>query len=150
MRVQNDLFWPHYHFTPPQGWMNDPNGLVFYQGEYHLFYQHKRPMHWGHAVSRDLIHWEHLPIAPVPDALGEIFSGSAVIDRDNSAGFGAGAMIAIFTYASDKSQAQSLAYSTDRGRTWRWNHRDGKRTGFLIDHAFGNMALKPNLLRCEL
>lgn len=76
-------------------------------------------MHWGHAVSRDLIHWEHLPIAPVPDALGEIFSGSAVIDRDNSAGFGAGAMVAIFTYASDKSQAQRLAYSTDRGCTWR-------------------------------
>jgi fructan beta-fructosidase len=116
---------PRFHFTPPAGWINDPNGLVYLDGEYHLFYQHNPdalvwgPMHWGHAVSRDLIHWENLPIALVPDALGAIFSGSAVIDQHNSAGFGAGAMVAIFTHASDKSQAQSLAYSTDRGRTWR-------------------------------
>ena len=116
---------PRFHFTPPAGWINDPNGLVYLDGEYHLFYQHNPdalvwgPMHWGHAVSRDLIHWENLPIALAPDALGAIFSGSAVIDQSNSAGFGAGAMVAIFTHASDKSQAQSLAYSTDRGRTWR-------------------------------
>jgi fructan beta-fructosidase len=76
-------------------------------------------MHWGHTVSRDLIHWENLPIALAPDQLGAIFSGSAVIDQSNSAGFGAGAMVAIFTHASDKGQAQSLAYSTDRGRSWR-------------------------------
>jgi fructan beta-fructosidase len=116
---------PRFHFTPPAGWINDPNGLVYLDGEYHLFYQHNPealvwgPMHWGHAVSRDLVHWEHLPIALAPDDLGAIFSGSAVIDRDNSAGFGPSAMVAIFTHASKERQAQSLAYSTDRGRTWK-------------------------------
>lgn len=115
---------PLLHFTPPSGWLNDPNGLVYLDGEYHLFYQHHPasliwgPMHWGHAVSRDLFHWEHLPIALAPDQIGQIFSGSTVIDATNTAGFGVGAMVAIFTHAMGDRQAQSLAYSIDRGRGW--------------------------------
>jgi fructan beta-fructosidase len=115
---------PQYHFTPLEMWMNDPNGLVYYEDEYHLFYQHNPddtvwgPMHWGHAVSNDLINWQHLPVALFPDENGTIFSGSAVIDWNNTAGFGEGAMIAIFTHDQNGRQSQSLAYSTDKGRTW--------------------------------
>lgn len=126
---------PVYHFTPPAKWMNDPNGMVYYEGEYHLFYQHYPdsnvwgPMHWGHAVSTDLVRWEHLPIALYPDSLGLIFSGSAVIDWNNTSGFGkdgAPPMVAIFTYhlmSGEKSgaidfQYQGIAYSNDKGRNW--------------------------------
>lgn len=127
---------PAYHFTPPAHWMNDPNGMVYFDGEYHLFYQYYPdstvwgPMHWGHAVSRDLTHWKHLPIALYPDSLGLIFSGSAVIDWNNTSGFGRDGkppMIAIYTQhlmAAEKAgrnnfQCQSIAYSHDRGRTWK-------------------------------
>lgn len=126
---------PLYHFSPQKMWMNDPNGMVYYEGEYHLFYQHYPdstvwgPMHWGHAVSRDMVHWEHLPIALYPDSLGMIFSGSAVIDWQNTSGFGRDGrppMVAMFTYhkmEGEKAgrtdyQYQGLAYSNDRGRTW--------------------------------
>ncbi len=126
---------PTFHFTPPEKWMNDPNGMVYYEGEYHLFYQHYPdstvwgPMHWGHAVSKDLVTWEHLPIALYPDDLGYIFSGSAVIDWKNTSGFGKNGqppMIAIFTHHDPKGekaktktfQYQSIAYSNDKGRTW--------------------------------
>lgn len=121
--AQNELP-ERYHFTPPSGWMNDPNGLVYYDGEYHLFYQYNPddlvwgPMHWGHAVSTNLVDWEHLPIALEPDELGTIFSGSAVVDWNNTAGFGEEALVAIFTHANGSRQSQSIAYSTDRGRTW--------------------------------
>lgn len=120
----SDLYRPIFHFTPPSMWMNDPNGLVYYAGEYHLFYQYHPhstvwgPMHWGHAVSRDLIHWQHLPIALYPDEHGMIFSGSAVVDWKNTAGFGKEAMVAIFTYNNGHVETQNLAHSTDRGRTW--------------------------------
>jgi fructan beta-fructosidase len=129
---------PHrlqFHFSPPQNWMNDPNGMVFYDGEYHLFYQHYPdsnvwgPMHWGHAVSTDLVHWEHLPIALYPDSLGYIFSGSAVMDWKNTSGLGKPGkppMIAIFTYHNPEGeragrqdfQYQGIAFSLDKGRTW--------------------------------
>lgn len=126
---------PNYHFTPPAGWMNDPNGMVYHEGEWHLFYQYYPddnvwgPMHWGHAVSTDLVKWEHLPIALYPDDLGYIFSGSAVVDNGNTSGFGAGGkdpLVAIFTYhdmAAEKAgetdyESQGIAYSNDRGRTW--------------------------------
>ena len=126
---------PIFHFTPPEKWMNDPNGMVYFEGEYHLFYQHYPdstvwgPMHWGHAISKDLVTWEHLPIALYPDELGYIFSGSAVIDWKNTSGFGKEGqppMIAIFTHHDPKGakaqtktfQYQSIAYSNDKGRTW--------------------------------
>jgi len=118
---------PQFHFTPARNWMNDPNGLVYYKGEYHLFYQYNPfgdtwgNMSWGHAVSRDLVHWEHLPVAIPMEGDELIFSGSAVIDKDNTSGFGTRTnppMVAIYTSARPGSQAQSLAYSLDRGRTW--------------------------------
>ncbi|MFC7667650.1 PfkB family carbohydrate kinase [Hymenobacter humi] len=124
---------PAYHFTPAAHWMNDPNGMVYYQGTYHLFFQYYPdgmvwgPMHWGHATSTDLVRWKEQPIALYPDKLGMIFSGSAVIDKDNTAGFGKDAMVAIFTHHSpeeekkgqNKHQYQSLAYSLDAGKTWK-------------------------------
>lgn len=123
---------PEFHFSPKKGWMNDPNGMVYFNGKYHLFYQHNPdanvwgPMHWGHAISKDLMHWEEQPIALYPDSLGTIFSGSAVVDQDNTAGFGKNALVAIFTHHNHKieeaktglHQYQSLAYSLDEGKTW--------------------------------
>ncbi len=126
----SELHRPQFHFTPPSNWMNDPNGMIFFEGEYHLFYQYHPhvpvwgPMHWGHAVSRDLVNWEHLPIALYPDENGMIFSGSAVVDWENTAGFGKEVLIAVFTYNNhtynDKNRVedQNIAYSRDRGRTW--------------------------------
>ena len=132
----DEKYRPKYHFTPDSMWMNDPNGMVYYKGEYHLFYQYYPkanvwgPMHWGHAVSKDMITWEHLPIALFPDSHGYIFSGSAVIDWQNTSGFGSidnPPMVAIFTYHdADKEKAgaidfqtQGIAYSLDKGRTWK-------------------------------
>ncbi|WP_420387043.1 glycoside hydrolase family 32 protein [Roseivirga sp.] len=132
----NDPYRPQVHFTPKEAWMNDPNGMVYYEGEYHLFYQYYPdstvwgPMHWGHAISTDLVHWEHLPIALYPDSLGYIFSGSAVIDWNNTTGLQEGEhppMVAIFTHhepngaseeGNDTFQYQSIAYSLDKGRSW--------------------------------
>lgn len=118
-------FRPVYHFTPSYGWMNDPNGMVYKDGEYHLFYQYNPygsmwgNMHWGHTVSRDLVNWEQQPVALARDTMGHIFSGSSVVDKNNTAGFGEGAIVAFYTSASDKNgQIQCLAYSTDNGRTF--------------------------------
>ncbi|MVN78876.1 glycoside hydrolase family 32 protein [Hymenobacter sp. HMF4947] len=123
---------PAYHFTPAAHWMNDPNGMVYYQGTYHLFFQYFPggmtwgPMHWGHATTTDLVSWQEQPIALYSDSLGYIFSGSAVIDAHNTAGFGPNAMVAIFTHHNPKAEKaglttfenQSLAYSLDAGKTW--------------------------------
>jgi sucrose-6-phosphate hydrolase SacC (GH32 family) len=121
---------PRVHFTPARNFMNDPNGLVFYDGEYHLFYQHNPfgdrwgHMSWGHAVSRDLLHWEDLPVALREEGGVMIFSGSAVVDRDNTSGLCApqgdrrACLVAVYTGHGHGKQTQNLAYSTDRGRTW--------------------------------
>lgn len=120
-----DYYRPLYHHAPLYGWMNDPNGLIYKDGEYHLYFQFNPygskwgNMHWGHSVSSDMIHWEFMEPAIERDTLGHIFSGSAVIDTENSAGYGKDAMVAIYTSASDKiGQVQSLAYSIDNGRTY--------------------------------
>jgi fructan beta-fructosidase len=131
----NEPFRPQLHFSPKANWMNDPNGLVYYKGVYHLFYQYFPdstvwgPMHWGHATSKDLLHWTHHPIALYPDSLGLIFSGSAVVDQNNSSGFGKkenSPLVAMFTYHSQEKekagridyQYQGIAYSIDEGKTW--------------------------------
>ena len=123
--ANTDYYRPSYHFTPAYGWMNDPNGMVYKDGEYHLYYQYNPygskwgNMHWGHAVSRNLIHWQHLDPAIARDTLGHIFSGSSVVDIHNTAGYGKNAIIALYTSASDKNgQIQCMAYSTDNGRTF--------------------------------
>ena len=126
-----NLYRPRYHFAPESNWMNDPNGLVYYEGEYHLFYQHNPyepvwgPIHWGHAISRDLTHWKYLPLALKPDDLGYIFSGSVVVDQNDSSGFfdGGSGLVAVYTSAKKRGeenylQRQSIALSEDRGRSW--------------------------------
>jgi fructan beta-fructosidase len=130
--VYNEKYRPQFHFTPRKFWTNDPNGLVYYKGEYHMFFQHNPfginwgNMTWGHAVSRDLIHWRQLRNAIEPDELGTIFSGSAVVDRNNTSGFQTGkenVLVAFYTSAGKHAPVkrpftQSIAYSNDRGRTW--------------------------------
>lgn len=120
-----DKFRPLYHHTPLYGWMNDANGLIYKDGEYHLYFQYNPygtkwgNMHWGHSVSKDLVTWEHLDPAIERDTMGHIFSGSSVVDHNNSAGFGKDAMIAFYTSASDENgQIQCMAYSEDNGRTF--------------------------------
>ena len=133
--LYHEAFRPQFHYTPPQQWMNDPNGMVYDHGEYHLYYQYNPysnkwgPMHWGHARSRDLVHWQQQPIALYPDRLGTIFSGSAVVDIANTSGFGSRArpaMVAMYTYHDHLSEnlghtgfeSQGLAFSLDHGRNW--------------------------------
>ena len=119
----NEQYRPQIHFTPAKNWMNDPNGMVYADGVYHLFYQYNPQgnswgnMSWGHATSTDLIHWTEQTVALTRDELGDIFSGSAVIDKDNTAGFGQNAMVALYTSASE-AQQQSMAYSTDGGKSF--------------------------------
>ncbi len=124
-----EKYRPSYHFTPAEHWINDPNGLIYLDGEYHMFYQYNPygnvwgHMHWGHAISKDLVHWNELPPAISESGDTMIFSGSAVIDKNNSSGFATKAgqvpMVAIYTgHIEQKSQSQHLAYSLDKGRTW--------------------------------
>jgi fructan beta-fructosidase len=139
---------PQFHFTARRGWNNDPNGLVFYKGEYHLFFQHNPygvqwgNMHWGHAVSPDLVHWKELDEALYPDELGTMFSGSAVVDEHNTSGLQKGAektLVAFYTAAGGddplskgKQFSQCMAYSNDRGRTWvKYEHNP------VVPHVVG-------------
>ena len=133
--TNENLYRPRFHFTPQQGWMNDPNGMIYLNGQYHLFFQHYPdgtvwgPMHWGHATSIDLVQWNEQPIALYPDSIGMIFSGSAVLDKNNTSGLGRGGiapLVAIYTQHNmpgEKAgrtdfQNQSIAYSLDEGKTW--------------------------------
>ncbi len=134
--LYHEQFRPQFHFSPPGHWMNDPNGMLYFNGTYHLFYQYYPdstvwgPMHWGHTTSTDLVHWQNHPIALYPDSLGLIFSGSAVVDSNNTAGLAQKKetpLVAVFTYhnmarekAGDNNfQYQGMAYSLDSGATWK-------------------------------
>ena len=130
-----EIHRPQFHFTPKANWMNDPNGMFYYEGKYHLFYQYFPdstvwgPMHWGHAESKDLLYWKHLPIALFPDSIGSIFSGSAVVDHHNTSKLGTAKkppIVAAFTHhnfegekaKTNDFQSQSIAYSLDGGAEW--------------------------------
>ena len=129
-----ELYRPQIHFSPKAHWINDPNGMVYSKGIYHLFFQYHPfssvwgPMHWGHATSKDMINWKEGPIAIYPDSIGTIFSGSAVVDKNNTSGFGKNGnapLVAIFTQHNMEGekagistyQNQSIAYSNDEGKT---------------------------------
>lgn len=130
--LYKEKYRPQFHFTAKKNWLNDPNGLIYYNGEYHMFFQHNPSgidwgnMTWGHAVSPDMVHWEQLPHAIEPDELGTIFSGSGVVDWDNTSGFQTGeesVLVVIYTSAGEfapkeTAYTQSIAYSNDSGRTW--------------------------------
>ena len=121
--TNRERFRPRYHHTPLYGWMNDPNGMFYKDGVWHLYYQYNpygsqwENMSWGHSTSRDLIHWDAQPLAIESDWLGAIFSGSAIVDKDHTTGFGRNAVVAMYTSAG-AAQTQSIAYSTDSGQTF--------------------------------
>ncbi len=124
-RLYHEPRRPQFHFTSRRGWLNDPNGLLWHDGEYHMFYQHNPygwdwgNMHWGHAVSRDLVHWTELPIALYPKEYGDwCFSGSGVVDSRNASGFGSKASPALIVAFTSTGRGECIAYSNDRGRTW--------------------------------
>ena len=136
-KLYNEDLRPQFHFSPKENWTNDPNGMVYYKGTYHLFFQHNPVginwgnMTWGHSVSSDMVHWEELEDAIVPDELGTIFSGTATVDWNNSAGFQVGdekTIVASYTYCGsceqfgdpgpDEPFTQAIAYSTDGGKTF--------------------------------
>ncbi|MBL7222901.1 MAG: glycoside hydrolase family 32 protein [Candidatus Brocadiae bacterium] len=147
MALYDETYRPQFHFTPKTNWTNDPNGLMCYKGEYHLFLQHNPHginwghMTWGHAVSPDLVHWTQLDHAIYPDGLGTIFSGSGVVDWNNTAGFQTGdeaVLVCIYTSAGGTSPesegqpfTQSIAYSNDRGRTWT-KHEGNPVLGHIV------------------
>ena len=123
--IYKEKYRPQFHFTTRRGWNNDPNGMVYYDGEYHLYYQHNPysrhwgNMHWGHAVSRDLVHWEEFDDVLFPDEMGTMFSGSGVVDENNTSGFGTRKNPPlVFAYTTHGEwQKQNIAYSLDHGRT---------------------------------
>lgn len=137
-KTNKEVFRPDYHHTPEYGWMNDPNGMFYLNGEWHLYYQWGpygsmwNNLTWGHSVSRDLIHWEHRSEAIKPDALGYIFSGSCVVDHNNTSGFGEGAVVAMYTSAAEV-QSQSIAYSLDGGNTFTKYEGNPVLTADIVD-----------------
>ena len=140
-----------YHHTPAYGWMNDPNGMFYKDGVWNLYFQHNpygsqwENMTWGHSTSTDLVHWKYEGDAVEPDALGTVFSGSAVVDMENTSGFGKGAVIALYTSAGE-SQTQSLVYSTDNGKTFHKFEGNPVITSNVPDfrdpHVFWNEDIK--------
>ena len=150
--MQNrEQYRPIYHHTPAYGWMNDPNGMFYKDGVWNLYFQHNpygsqwENMTWGHSTSTDLIHWKYEGDAVEPDALGTVFSGSAVVDMENTSGFGKGAVIALYTSAGE-SQTQSLVYSTDNGKTFHKYEGNPVITSNVPDfrdpHVFWNEDIK--------
>jgi len=129
-KYNDEIYRPQFHFTPEKNWHNDPNGLVFYKGEYHMFYQHNPNgnewgyMHWGHTISTDLVHWEHYPIALYPDNNSKdkvdctAYSGSAIVDKENLLGKQKGEEKTLVAFYTSQNCGQRIAYSTDKGRTW--------------------------------
>ncbi len=125
--LYKEKYRPQFHFSPPKNWINDPNGLVYNNGSYHLFFQ-SNPfenkwghMSWSHAMSKDLLHWENLPVAIPEEKKFMIFSGSAVSDVHNSSGFAKQnniPLVAMYTAHTDTNQSQNLAYSLDDGKSW--------------------------------
>lgn len=150
--MQNrEQYRPIYHHTPAYGWMNDPNGMFYKDGVWNLYFQHNpygsqwENMTWGHSTSTDLVHWKYEGDAVEPDALGTVFSGSAVVDMENTSGFGKGAVIALYTSAGE-SQTQSLVYSTDNGKTFHKFEGNPVITSNVPDfrdpHMFWNEDIK--------
>lgn len=146
-----EKFRPLYHHTPVYGWMNDPNGMFYKDGVWHLYFQHNpygsqwENMTWGHSTSTDLVNWKFEGDAILPDALGTIFSGSSVVDKNNTAGFGEGAVVALYTSAGE-NQTQSMAYSTDNGKTFTKYEGNPVITSNVPDfrdpHMFWNEDIK--------
>ena len=143
-------FRPEYHHTPKRGWMNDPNGMFYLDGTWHLYYQYNPygsmwgNMHWAHSTSKDLINWEHQPVALTPDAWGTMFSGSCIVDHNNTTGFGKGTVVAMYTTSRPTPfggdvQAQCLAYSTDGGITFTKYEGNPVLTGDAKDFRDPNM-----------
>ena len=146
-----EQYRPAYHHTPAYGWMNDPNGMFYKDGVWNLYFQHNpygsqwENMTWGHSTSTDLVHWKFQGDPVQPDALGTVFSGSAVVDKENTSGFGKGAVIALYTSAGE-SQTQSMVYSTDNGKSFTKYEGNPVITSNVPDfrdpHMFWNEDIK--------
>ena len=146
-----EQYRPVYHHTPAYGWMNDPNGMFYKDGVWNLYFQHNpygsqwENMTWGHSTSTDLVHWKFQGDPVQPDVLGTVFSGSAVVDKENTSGFGKGAVIALYTSAGE-SQTQSMVYSTDNGKTFTKYEGNPVITSNVPDfrdpHMFWNEDIK--------
>ncbi len=153
--TNREKFRPQYHHSPAYGWMNDPNGMFYKDGEYHLYYQFNpygsqwENMTWGHSTTKDLIHWEAQPIAIEPDAIGSIFSGSCVVDKNNTSGFGKGTIVAFYTSAG-QHQTQSMAYSTDNGKTFKKYENNPILTSDIPDFRDPKVFWNPEIQKWNL
>ena len=153
--TNREKFRPQYHHSPAYGWMNDPNGMFYKDGEFHLYYQFNpygsqwENMTWGHSTTKDLIHWEAQPIAIEPDAIGSIFSGSCVVDKNNTSGFGKGTIVAFYTSAG-QHQTQSMAYSTDNGKTFKKYENNPILTSDIPDFRDPKVFWNPEIQKWNL